>query len=226
MTIPKKFHYVFIGDIHEKIKEVMDFMIENNPDFEFKIWREKEVENYIKSKSELWYKYYKRINPKIIASKVDFFRYILMYYEGGIYMDVKCKFTKPIEECFDLNLDYILIKRVWSGRPYEFINGILISKVNNPMFLKVIEEALKRIDNYEYYHKKYRMRGRVWYITGPQLYTNTIENNEKILEKLNVYINTNSREINWIFAAVKNYKTLYKEKHYMKQSNEVRLILN
>jgi len=66
-----------------------------NPDIEFKLYNDKDCEEFIKNNfSERVYNAYKQINLGVVKS--DFWRYCILFINGGIYLDVKSKLDKKI----------------------------------------------------------------------------------------------------------------------------------
>ena len=41
------------------------------------------------------YSFYERINPIYGVARMDFFKYLLMYWQGGVYLDIKSTATRP-----------------------------------------------------------------------------------------------------------------------------------
>ena len=51
---------------------------------------------------------YNSINPKYGASRADFFRYLLVYKEGGVYLDVKSGMKVPLDQILHEDDHYLL----------------------------------------------------------------------------------------------------------------------
>ena len=41
---------------------------------------------------------FNRISPSYGATRADFFRYLLLYREGGVYLDIKSSMERPLDE--------------------------------------------------------------------------------------------------------------------------------
>ena len=64
----------------------MDWAI-NNPEFEYHLVNDQEMEDFIKSKiDEPLYEMFS--NYPLGVMKADFWRYCILYKEGGIYTDI------------------------------------------------------------------------------------------------------------------------------------------
>ena len=126
-AVPKKIHQIWIqgyDNINPYTKKVIQENIKMNPEWEYKFYDIESIDKYIKQhESEYVYNAYKKINPKYGAVISDFFRYIVMYHEGGLYLDIKSKINKPLDEWVHKNK--LLIS--FFGN-YEEFNQILVSK--------------------------------------------------------------------------------------------------
>ena len=95
--IPKIIHQTWkTVDIPEKWKGYQDSWKKHNPEYEYKLWTDEDVDNFMRSDFNEYYHFFANLSP--IIKKVDFFRYCLMYKEGGIYADLDMECLKPIDE--------------------------------------------------------------------------------------------------------------------------------
>ena len=80
--------------------------------------------------------------------KADLIRYCYLYINGGIYLDIKTKLIKNINNIFNRkNTLYTVIS------PHSQIyQGIIASPPNNPLFLELIEYIVKKYKNIDDYH--------------------------------------------------------------------------
>lgn len=83
------------------------------------------------------------------AHKADLFRYCILYKYGGIYLDIKTELIMPLEEIFNSNYTYTVLC-VSDKCIYQ---GIIATKRNNPIFLKLIKKIVDTSRNiYLDYH--------------------------------------------------------------------------
>lgn len=66
-------------------------------------------------------KAYNSINPLYGAARADFFRYLLMFQDGGVYLDVKSGCTQPLDQVIRPD-DELLLSR-WNNQPGEKFAG-------------------------------------------------------------------------------------------------------
>lgn len=63
---------------------------------ELNLYNDIDCERYIKNKSKFLWEIYNIIENGYGAMKADFFRYIIMYFEGGLYLDIKSGLRKNL----------------------------------------------------------------------------------------------------------------------------------
>jgi mannosyltransferase OCH1-like enzyme len=97
-VIPKVCHQTwYTREISPEFQKVMKNNKLKNPDIEFKLYTDNDMDMYIKKNfDDLTYTAFKKINPKYGAALADFFRYCVLYNEGGIYLDIKSSLTTKL----------------------------------------------------------------------------------------------------------------------------------
>ena len=129
--------------------------------------------------------YYNRIQPEYLVARIDLFKYLLMYKEGGVYLDIKSSTEKPLDEVL-LADDVFLLSRWPVGASqykgwgkhrklrriggHEFQQWHIIAAPGHP-FLRAVVEAI--FDNIERYNPVLHNTGKdgVIRLTGPIVYT-------------------------------------------------------
>lgn len=102
MIIPKLIHQIHFGTrdyilpFEGNIQEIKKL----NPNYSYKLWNEDEANELILTRFSEYYSYYKNLS---LIEKSDFFRYILMYFYGGIYFDLDVQLHKSLDEFFSYN---------------------------------------------------------------------------------------------------------------------------
>ena len=128
----------------------------NNPNYMYKLWSLSEATELINEHYPLFSQFFNQ-NVKYNIVKCDFFRYLLMYHFGGIYIDLDFVSLKPFDDLFnDLTSNKLdLVLPGSSNKSHDIIlteewydsthvsktlhNGCLISKSNmNPFWLKLL----------------------------------------------------------------------------------------
>ncbi len=99
-SIPKIIHQTFkTRNLPPELQENVDKLKAKNPGWEYRFYDDSDIIKFIST----FYgyeilTYFERINPKYGAARADLFRYLLMYIYGGVYLDIKSTFTRPIDE--------------------------------------------------------------------------------------------------------------------------------
>lgn len=188
--IPRVVHQVYVATIPQRIKDLMDSLKAKNPMFEFRFYDEKAMISYIKEKyGEKILSYFLRINPAYPSARCDLFRYLVIYAEGGIYLDVKSTSSRPLDQILVGTNSYLLCR--WDNRKGEAHENFgrhtevasmkggelqqwhVISAPGHPFLRRVINNVLSNIDRYRPWSEGTGQKG-VMRLTGPTVYTLTI----------------------------------------------------
>jgi len=216
---------------------------ESMPDYKQVIYDDQEIEEFIEEiYGERILNAYKSINPEYGPAKADFFRYLILYWYGGIYLDIKTAILKNIEKDISNHKNKLLVSKgrkketkSYFGLIQTIINkycwsnfsGILYGEYNNwhiisPKGNEILGNMIKHIvKNIEYGKKNKNLFNNGEYsvlcLTGPILFTKVIEkykntNNVELFEK-----NFNNK-VSYRFNI--NHKNIGKKLHYSKVKNK------
>lgn len=187
MGIPKLIHQTL-----SKKNLLTDQLINNiarlksiNPDYRHHFYTEEDRLNFIKHHYEEKYlKIYNLINPAYGAAKADFFRYLVIYKLGGVYLDIKSTITTPLEKI--IKSDDKIILSNWQkknnnsnwehidfGIKHEWQMFYIISEPGHPYLKNVIEIVVNNILNYNPFINKTGKIG-VLSTTGPIPFTHGV----------------------------------------------------
>jgi inositol phosphorylceramide mannosyltransferase catalytic subunit len=181
--IPKIVHQTFpTKNLPQELLANIQQLKDCNPEWDFRLYDDKEIEAFIKSEFPNLFPYFQKINPSYGAAKADFFRYLLLYKTGGVYLDIKSSLSKPLNEITSSSTRYILA--YWSngfGR-HTFIpnpNGEyqqwhIITVAGHPFLKTVIENVCQNITAYNPIFHETGYFG-VLKLTGPIAYSLSIE---------------------------------------------------
>jgi mannosyltransferase OCH1-like enzyme len=157
------------NDLPELAKDFSKTWIEKNPDWEYRYVSGKEREEFVlKNFGEEWHKIYMSYTTGVL--RADLWRYMCLYINGGLYVDLDILCKKSIESWLDVRLNFAV-----SEEPYApgYTQMIFASSSNN-IFLKNI---LKDIKEQFYLNKRYT--NIVDYVineAGYFIFTNSINN--------------------------------------------------
>lgn len=154
MTVPKK-------PLHPKLQQNVDKLKRKNKDWNIIIYDNKDQEEYIRKNFPQYLSYYQSINPMYGAAKADFFRYLIMYKEGGVYLDIKASIAIPLNILIKKNDKFLYFfadgmdfrkknidKYIDINFVGEIVQWCIITKPNNDILKKVIERMIYNIQNY------------------------------------------------------------------------------
>lgn len=124
-------------------KNGTDSFLENNNDFEYKLWSLEEAEKLIE-KSEKYGRLWNLLPHGIC--RADLFRYIIMYEFGGLYFDFDFCCTKSLKALLISGVAFVGEEWPRSLVTGSVHNGALISKdPKHPFWIEVIEEIFFRL---------------------------------------------------------------------------------
>ena len=169
------------NSIHPYLQQNINNIKKLHPKWKYTLYDDEDILTYISRYYPQYLKVYLKINPKYGAARADFFRYLLMYKEGGVYLDIKSSVNRPLEHIIYSNDEYLLLH--WKGKPLakelnniygEYQQWNIICKPKHPFLENVIQNVVKNIENYDYIRDGYG-KPSVLKLTGPYVYTKSIE---------------------------------------------------
>ena len=199
----------------------------------YKLWDHNKIVNLLETNQKLIQTYNKL---KYMHLKIDFAKYVILYYEGGIYIDMDATFIKPIDELLDKYIEYDLIISNQGINSLESYlncgyltclnNGIIISKKHNHVLLKLIDTIVESPLCFS--NNKIEC---IQQITGPQKFTNIIYQNMNskikilpneylepcLLDKCHITENTyaiHKHNLTWVPDNLKKIAILYLDYKY------------
>jgi mannosyltransferase OCH1-like enzyme len=227
------------SDIDHRIAFDRLMMKINNPDYTFVLYDDDECVDVLRDYNKDLLEIYLKINPNYGTARGDFFRYVCIYKNGGIYLDLKSSISETLDNVIK-NDDRYLLSHWDNQRPDstyyrwglecpeintilphgEFMQWFLAAEPNHPFLEKVIEQVSDNINNYTV--EKYGVgKPGVCNLTGPFPYTLTIA---KLLEQKELYRLTNIMEVEGfkytIFSAALMHESIFKD-HYKRQTEPV-----
>ena len=139
VLIPKKIHQIWLGEksIPRICKKWMNSWKDHNPQWEYKLWDEKNIKELNVEDLNV---YSKKFNP---GYRSDILRYVILKKFGGIYVDTDFECLKSIPSNF---LNYKFIAGIMFGNKPSIGNSILMS---SPNFI-LIDKILNYIRSIDY----------------------------------------------------------------------------
>jgi mannosyltransferase OCH1-like enzyme len=186
--IPKIIHQTYKSDeLPHEIQNIINKLKQLNSGWEYRFYNDADITSYIKENyDETYLDYYEKINPKYGAARADFFRYLLLYNEGGVYLDIKSFCNIPLDDLITENDTFFisqwqnqkgqiveksgLCKELSHIEGGEFQQWYIITEPKSPFLECVIENMINNIKNYSPWRFGIGKKG-VLRLTGPIMYT-------------------------------------------------------
>jgi len=171
INIPKKIHQIWLGgDIPDKYRRLISTWREKNPDWEYRLWTDSDIENFGLSNID------KFNSISNLGAKSDIFRYEILYRHGGLYIDTDF-------ECLS-SFDDLLYLDFFAGTGHvsspEVFNGLIACKPEHSLIKKLIDD-IKVVQTEDW--------DEILSLTGPKYFSNKLFNyiNEHLDEKIVVF---------------------------------------
>jgi len=207
------------------------------PGWEYRFYDNQDIQNYISRNFPDYLGYYNRIDKAYGAARADFFRYLVLFNEGGVYLDIKSSITKPLDEVLPREAVYLLSH--WQNGPGEkyedcglfpalrkepepwpdrgeFQQWFIVAPPRHPFLQRTIERVCENIDKYRYFTGATGGMG-VLRLTGPIAYTRAILSLMDTVEHSIVDAETDLGFRYTILPGMKSHRSCSGYKHYSKQ---------
>ena len=167
MLIPKIIHQTYHShDFPKEIQSSVDSLKSMNPGWDYRFYDDAGIERFLKENYQPEIiETYQKINPAYGAARADFFRYLVVYKVGGVYLDIKSYANQALDQIIHPNDRYVLTYWPnlpedpfpgWGGHPEllptmlrgEFVNWHIISTPQHPFLHHVIGRVMHNINTY------------------------------------------------------------------------------
>lgn len=191
MTIPKIIHQTSNSSLlSSEVEANVTRLKELNPGWDYRHYTDEAMFQFIQQEypSDV-VNAFNSINPEYGAARADFFRYLLMFKVGGVYLDIKSSCALPFDEIIHSTDQMVLA--TWNngqGMPYanwgyhtqlpefrlgEFQQWHIITKPNHPFLYGAILQVMRNIKGYVDNGSHIGAKG-VLETTGPIAYSRAI----------------------------------------------------
>jgi mannosyltransferase OCH1-like enzyme len=162
--------------LHPLVQQKIDIFKQMNPLYTYYLYDDNDMDNFVNEhfKGEIA-ECYNKLN--IIVAKVDFWRYLVLYTYGGIYLDIDSSIEKPLDDLIKDDDQAIITAE---GNSNLYVQWALIFSKGHPILKRTIELVCNNIKNNSY-------PNNIHFMTGPTVYTKSI--NEIHKELFNNIIN-------------------------------------
>jgi mannosyltransferase OCH1-like enzyme len=233
LKIPRLIHQVCLSmEMPDVLRANVSAIREQNPGWEHRLYDDRPAEGFIADHygAEML-RDYLSIDRSYGAARADLFRYLVIYRLGGVYLDLKSGFLKPIDSVVNQDDSFIISQwRNAEGEPHEG-NGLhadlaevsggeyqqwhVIAAPGHPFLKRVIDHVVAGIRGYRARKGTVGWKG-VLNLTGPVAYTQAIA---PILEQHPHRRIANEQIINLQFSVLPGASHQHlSKKHYSRNS--------
>ncbi|ODV91543.1 glycosyltransferase family 32 protein [Tortispora caseinolytica NRRL Y-17796] len=154
MRVPKIIHQTYINEsIPEEWKQAQASVLNQNQDYKYMFWTDESARVFIAEKYPWFLETFDSYPFPIM--RADAIRYFILYYYGGVYMDLDIGCRRPLDPLLQFPA---LVRRT---EPTGISNNIMLAEPHHPFFKKVIDSLKK-------YNRNWGMPYiTVMYSTGP-----------------------------------------------------------
>jgi inositol phosphorylceramide mannosyltransferase catalytic subunit len=148
------------------IQEKRDAMMKLNPDYTFILYTDDEMDVFVNENYPgVIADCYNKLN--IIVAKADFWRYLILYKYGGIYLDIDSSIEKPLRDLIQEEDRAILSAE---QNEFKFVQWCLLFEKEHLILQKTIDFVVENIQNNLFPNDICKMTGPVVFTKGV-LYT-------------------------------------------------------
>lgn len=208
MSIPKVIYQTYSTTeipFYAKI-QVRNFR-RRNKNYRYEFYDDQQIEQFIKEHfNEKIYNMYQRI--QIGAAKADFFRYAILYINGGIYLDLDSSITGNLDDQIDPNTNAIIARE--KNNKHLYAQWALIYEKKHPILKRTLEIILNNINNNKHSHSVHQATGPTPYSIAVHEYIRNRQEDDNLIITRDNY--KGIFRFKTILARV--YELFNKEKHW------------
>lgn len=178
MAIPKIIHQAALDP---KIADNIELLKRLNKGWDYRLYEDRDCRKFVgEVYGSDFLDAFDRFGSDYGAAKADFFRYMLIYETGGVYLDIKSTCLAPLDTVLRDDDHYILAH--WAdgagrhpeyGVEDEFQQWHVIARPKHPFLKAVLSDVKRNIDRYDPASDGVGKIG-VLKLTGPIAYTKAI----------------------------------------------------
>jgi len=139
-------------------------MRKNYAGYEYRFFLDQDMDDFVRTHypGKIW-KCYRKLN--LIVAKADFWRYLVLYKWGGVYLDMDSDMLLPLDDLIHEDDDAIIAAET---NPETFVQWALMFKADHPLLKLVIDMVVNNIENNTYPNDIHKM-------TGPSVFSAALQ---------------------------------------------------
>lgn len=171
----------WVKTLPQPIQASVDSMIAMNPGYDYRLYDDGDMHRYVEGFSDSTLS--RCFNSlKVGAAKADLWRYLVLYKEGGVYLDVDSVIHSSLDPLI-LDDGCCVISR--ENNPGKFVQWCLMFPPRHPILKRCIDACVENISSGK--------RVSVLSMTGPVVYSDSVNRhfgNERVFYKSDEEINS------------------------------------
>jgi mannosyltransferase OCH1-like enzyme len=232
--IPKNiFQSWYTRELPLLIQSRINIMKETNPDYTYKLYTDADMDEFVNTeyKGEIA-NCYNKLN--LIVAKVDFWRYLILYKYGGVYLDMDSHISVPLNEIIRPDDQAIITAET---NPNLFAQWALFFNKKHPILKQLIELIVYNINTNKHPENVSKTTGPYAFSTAIKIYHyslyNVILNHESITINTDLTYETNNISYR-IYSIDYNKKLIFKfpdwrllyinKKHWKQEIKTIKLL--
>jgi hypothetical protein len=184
-AVPRLLHQHYLAGeaaIPDSIRGIRDSLRAANPGWTYSFWDAVRAENFISARygADILARY-RRIRPEYYAARSDLLRYLALYAEGGVYLDIKSTCDRPLDDAVRPGDRFLLMSWGVTGHAElaevpdgEYLQWAIVTAPGHPFLREVILRVLNNIDDYSAWRSGVGRKGTLR-LSGPVAYSLAIE---------------------------------------------------
>lgn len=155
-------------DLHPICQAQLDNTKKINPDWTHYLLTDDELDNFVNTEFADWsdvVECYHKLN--MMVAKVDFWRYLVLYKYGGVYMDMDSAMIRPLDELIR-DTDNAVI--TFEGNMENFVQWAMIFAPSHPILKHTIDLVIDNIKNDRFHNDILNTTGPAVFTRGVNLY--------------------------------------------------------
>ena len=190
MTIPKVIYQTIshVTNLRPEYIQNRELIAKLNPNWQMKLFTDQDIHDFIIDEfGKQIFGYYSKINSDYGAARADFFRYLVIYKCGGLYLDIKSSALKSLDSVIEDSDEFITSNwplsidgvdtSLWGMHKnlahVEYQNWFILSAPGSKILEEVIESVCANIRNYNPFRNGVG-RMAVLETTGPVAYSKVV----------------------------------------------------
>ena len=173
--------------LNEDFKNNIKDLQEKNPNWNYKFYNKSDRVQYIKRNFPDLLRFYEAIDGNNYgAARADFFRYCVLYNEGGVYLDIKSNVNKSLDDIINKEDEFVWqsgraqnwdlrnrIKNIGrEDKQSEIMQWFICTRAKHPFLWNVLEAIKKEMQKEKYLIS--REYDDIFDLTGPHIYSKVI----------------------------------------------------